>query len=118
MTFSLPHTLSAWGRPGFAEIFKREVELLDATLLPLQQGLAGTSSVADVPFTVLPLATVDAGDHIRVKAGVFYAGIIGGCSCADDPTPVEAQPEHCELWFDIAKCDGETRVALVPEAEA
>ncbi len=116
MNFYLPHTLAAWDTPAFADAFKREAEQLDAAWLPLQQGLSGTSSVADAPFTVLLLATADAGDCIRVKAGVFYAGILGGCCCADDPTPVEAQPEHCELWFEIAKHSGEARVELVQEA--
>jgi hypothetical protein len=116
MFFFLPRALSAWGSPEFSRVFQREVEQLDAALLPLQQGLSHTSSVAEAAFTVLPLAVVDAGDCIRVKAGIFYAGMIGGCNCADDPTPVEAQPEHCELWFNIAKLNGETRAALAPES--
>jgi hypothetical protein len=41
------------------------------------------------------------GDRIRVRVGVFFSGIVAGCSCADDPTPVEAQNEYCELLVDI-----------------
>jgi len=113
--FSLPRTLSAWNTAGFGETFRLEVEQLDADLLPLQQGLSGTSSVADEPFKVILIRATDAGDCIRVKAGVFYAGMLGGCNCADDPTPLEAQPEYCELWFEIDKHSGETRVGLVPD---
>lgn len=114
--FNLPRALAAWGTPRFGEMFKLEVEQLDASQLPLQQGLSGTSAVADDPFSVMLLGATATGDYLRVKAGVFYAGILGGCSCADDPMPLEAQPEYCELWFDIDMRNGETRVELVPEA--
>jgi hypothetical protein len=113
--FSLPLSLAAWNTPDFDRTFKREVEQLDASLLPLQQGLSFTSSVADEPFGVMPLATEATADRLRVKAGVFYAGIVGGCSCADDPTPLESQPEHCVLWFEIDRSSGAARAELAPE---
>lgn len=115
--FSLTHALAAWNTPSFGEAFKQEVEQLDAALLPLQQGLSGTSDVADEPFRVMLIGSADAGGCIRVKAGIFYAGILGGCSCADDPTPLESQPEYCVLWFDIDKTSAETRVSLVPDVD-
>jgi hypothetical protein len=113
--FSLPRALAAWGTPGFADVFRNEVEHLDARLLPLQQGLSGTSWVADAPFKVMLIAATDAGTRIRVKAGIFYSGLLGGCSCADDPTPLEPQPEFCELWFEIDKPGGAARVGLVAD---
>ena len=113
---SLPQSRAAWNTPDFDTVFKREVEQLDAGLLPLQQGLTGTSSVADAPFTVLLLRATAAGDCLRVKAGIVYAGILGGCSCADDPTPLEAQPEYCELWFDIDLRSGEADIRLATDA--
>jgi hypothetical protein len=113
--FTLRRTLSAWNTDSFEETFKHEVEALDAGLLPLQQGLSGTSAVTDDPFKVMLIGATDAGECIRVKAGIFYKGILGGCSCADDPTPLEAQPEYCEMWFEIDKRSGATRAELVPE---
>ena len=114
--FNLPHALAAWNTPRFGEVFKLEVEQLDASQLPLQQGLSGTSCVADDPFSVMLLGATAVDDCLRVKAGVFYAGLLSGCSCADDPTPLEAQPEYCELWFKIDMRNGETQVKPVPEA--
>jgi hypothetical protein len=111
----LTRSLAAWNTAGFGATFSREVEQSDAALLPLQQGLSGTSSVADEAFKVMLIGATEAVDVIRVKAGVFYAGILGGCSCADDPTPLASQPEYCELWFEIDKHSGETRVSLVPD---
>lgn len=113
--FTLPRTLAAWNTPDFRDAFKREIEALDADMLPLQQGLALTSSVADEPFHVVPIAAEATPGCVRVKAGVFYAGIIGGCSCADDPTPVEPQPEHCVLFFEIDRTNAEARVELLSE---
>ena len=115
MTFSLPHTLASWNTPGFHETFKREAEALDAGLLPLQQGLTWTSTVADEPFSIVPIAAEATAGGLRIKAGVFYAGFIGGCSCADDPTPLESQLEYCVLRFEIDGKDGATRVDLLPE---
>lgn len=116
LPLSLPHALAAWNTPGFGEVFKQEAEQLDPSQLPLQQGLSGTSDVADEPFRVMLIgAALDTGTCIRVKAGIFYAGILGGCSCADDPTPFESQPEYCVLWFDIDKTSAATRVSLVAE---
>jgi len=117
-SFTLPQTLATWNTDRFGETFKREVEQLNASLLPLQQGLARTSSVADEPFGVMLIGAADAGDCLRVKAGILYAGVLGGCSCADDPTPLESQPEYCELWFEIDKGSGATRVSLVSDEQS
>ncbi len=113
--FTLPDSLAAWNTPGFGAGFKREVELLDPALLPLQQGLRSTSSVADAPITVLLLVATESSDRLRVKAGICYSGITGGCSCADDPTPLEAQAEYCELVFEIDRRTGAASVTLAPE---
>jgi len=114
--FSLPKALAAWDTPGFGGVFKQEVEQLDPSLLPLQQGLSGTSAVADEPFSVMLLSVSATADCLRVKAGIFYAGLLGGCSCADDPTPLESQPEYCELWFEIDLRSAATRVEPVTQA--
>lgn len=116
MTFFLPHSFAAWNTDAFDTTFKREVEALDTTLLPLQQALAHSSAVADEPFHVVPMAARETPGGLAVKAGVFYAGITGGCSCADDPTPLESQTEHCVLAFEIDAPHGATRVTLVQES--
>jgi len=50
-----------------------------------------------------------------VKAGLLYAGIIAGCSCADDPTPIDEVTEYCVVRFDIDKATAETKVTLLSE---
>lgn len=109
----LEQSLAALGSTEFRDVLKREIMQLDAALLPLQQGLSASSHVADRPFQALILGTDVEADRIRVKAGIFYSGIIAGCSCADDPTPVDEQTEYCVLEFDLDRATGEATVRLV-----
>jgi hypothetical protein len=81
-------------------VLKRELEA-QAGQLPLQQALANSSTVFGDRIEVMVIASEADGDRIRARVGVFFSGIVAGCSCADDPTPVEAQNEYCELLVDI-----------------
>ena len=109
----LEQALAAWGTDGFREQFKQEVEQLKAEQLPLQQGLALSSYVSADPFKVMVISDEADEKAIRVKAGVFYSGIIAGCSCSDDPTPTDVQPEYCDLEFVIDRSSGTATVGLV-----
>lgn len=104
---------NAWGTPDFEGILKAEVEQLDVRQLPLQQGLSYSSYVSAARPTLMMIRAGENEGCIRVKAGVFYAGIVAGCSCADDPTPVDEVTEYCELQFDIDKETAETVVTLL-----
>jgi hypothetical protein len=111
----LSKALNAWGSPDFEEILKREIEQLDAGQLPLQQGLSTGSYASDNTLGVMIISVSDDPDVIHVKAGIFYSGIIAGCSCADDPTSVDENAEYCEVQLDISKATAETRVTLLTE---
>jgi len=103
----------AWGKPDFNKIVKNEIHGIDANLLPLQQGLSLSSYVGDTPFSVTILNSSETDDIIILKAGIFYTGIIAGCSCSDDPSPTDEQNEYCELQFNINKKTAETSVILL-----
>jgi len=111
----LTKTLNAWGTPGFEEILKGEVEQLDSDQLPLQQGLSTSSYVTDSQRTLTIFRTSDGEDLIHIKAGIFYSGIIAGCSCADDPTPIDEQNEYCVVQIDINKQTAEATITLLEE---
>jgi hypothetical protein len=111
----LKESLQAWGTPAFRDVLKAEIARLGPADLPLQQGLSGSSYATDTPPQAVILSATDEGDHLRIKAGLFYAGVIAGCSCADDPTPVDEQTEYCEVLLEIDKGSGETRVTLLQE---
>lgn len=105
--------LDAWGTPGFRDALKREIECMDADQWPLQAGL-GTGSYADAEGLRAMILGVDEGEAvIRVRAGLFYYGVIVGCNCADDPTPVDRHSEYCEVQLDIDKATGWAQVSLL-----
>ena len=110
----LDNALSAWGTPDFESVLKQEVAR-GAGQLPLQQGLTTGNYVVDAPVTVLINSVTDVGNVIRVRAGIFYQSVIGGCSCANDPTPTSENTEYCEVQLDIDKATAATVVTLVME---
>ncbi len=111
----LPETLNAWGSSKFGDVFKQEVEKLDGQHLPLQQGLAASSHVTDRPIQVMILGVAEEPECIRVRAGIFYTGVIAGCNCADDPSPIDEQNEYCVVLIDIDRTTAESTVSLLKD---
>ena len=105
-------SLQAWGSPQFEAALKQEIAR-QAGELPLQQGLATGNYVASDLVTVIINGIAEDGGTIRVLAGIFYQGVIGGCSCADDPTPVSEINEYCEVRLDIDRASAAAAVLLV-----
>ena len=111
--FYLPFSLDAWNTPSFNAFLKQEVCSLDSNLLPLQQGLQNSSYAISDKLSVTVLDVKEDAANIIVKAGLLYNGIIAGCSCADDPTPIDETNEYCDVLFCINKQTAETTVTLV-----
>jgi hypothetical protein len=113
----LTESLRAWGTPAFGETLKHEIEQLDPRQLPLQQGLSRTSYATDSPHTAVVISAAEDARFICAKLGIFYAGIIAGCSCADDPTPVTEETEYCQVRVEIDRATGEATVTLIDDTE-
>lgn len=111
----LTASAQAWGTPEFRTALKREIEALDPGLLPLQQGLSVSSYALDDKVTAVLVSADEEEGRIRARVGLFYFGVIAGCSCADDPTPVEAQNEYCEILVSIEPGDGSASIDLVAD---
>lgn len=111
----LNKSLAAWQTADFNVVFKDEVKQLNPDLLPLQEALAYSSYAKTDSLVITVLDTTDLPDHIQIKVGLFYTGIIAGCGCADDPTPVNEINEYCEVGFEIDKRTAETTVTLLPD---
>ena len=107
--------LTAWGSPDFEGALKNYIEQMDVKQLPLQQGLSNSSHALDNNIKAIIISVSEEQNIIRVKAGVFYSGIIAGCNCADDPTPADELPEYCEVRLDINKITAETEITLLNE---
>ncbi len=99
-----------WTSDQFAQVFKAELAAQDSTSLPLQQNLSYSSNVSDEPVSAVILKRSESDDCYIVDACIFFSGIIAGCSCADDPTPLDLHNESCELTFYIDRHNGQTRV--------
>lgn len=111
--FRLPKTRSAWRTPAFKQVFEQEVATLESSLLPLMQGMSQGSQITAADIGVMLISADDAGSSIQVRAGIFFSSVIAGCSCADDPSPVDENAEYCELRFDIDKEGARTEVLLL-----
>jgi hypothetical protein len=107
--------LHAWGTPEFDNVLKQEIEQLHVEQLLLQQGLSTSSYAVDNKLKAMIIRVSDESSAIRAKVGIFYSGIIAGCSCADDPTPVDEQTEYCVVQLDIDKTTADTIVALAED---
>ena len=104
-----PVAIAIWGTPGFEDALRREIEQLGPDQLPLQEGLT-TGSYADAQeLRAMILGVSDEPATIKVRAGLFYFGIIAGCNCADDPTPVDRHSEYCEVQIAIDKASPKAR---------
>jgi hypothetical protein len=110
----LAKSLAAWGTPHFDAVLKDELAQ-HAAELPLQEALAHSSTVADTPVTVLIHRALHTGSAIRVTAGIFYEGLLGGCACANDPTPESPYTEYCEVEVEIDEASGAATVKLLTE---
>ncbi|MCP4995294.1 MAG: hypothetical protein GY934_16180 [Gammaproteobacteria bacterium] len=110
---SLPKSNNAFGSDDFKAVLKGELEALSSDKLPLQKGLSQSSYVSGDDFTITMLSITDTAEQITVKVGVFYAGIIAGCNCSDDPTPVDEINEYCELELIINKNSAAADVRLL-----
>jgi len=86
---------------------------MDAESLPLQQGLTTGNYVIANRHTAMINSVSETENHIHVTAGIFYKSVIGGCSCADDPTAINENNEYCEVRLDIDKATAATAVSLV-----
>jgi len=94
-------------------VFEQEVATLESSLLPLMQGMSQGSQITAADIGVMLISADDAGSCIQVRAGIFFSSVIAGCSCADDPSPVDENAEYCELRFDIDKEGARTEVLLL-----
>ena len=101
-------------KAAFSMQLKAALENLGLKELPLQQGLSASSVALDDELQVIILSVEEKQAHIEVHAGIFYSGVIAGCNCAGDPTPVDRVNEYCEIDIRIEADTGETAIRLSP----
>jgi len=111
--FYLPLSLKASEHDDFQQVFKQEIKTINPDLLPLQQGLQHSTYANADNLSASILNHKENKNEVLVKTALFYTGIIAGCSCADDPTPVDEINESCEVLFTIDKKTARTTATLI-----
>lgn len=109
----LPLSLAHWRHDDFNEVFVTELAGLTADQLPLYQLMALGSMISDEAPKFMINGSDEDSSTITVRTGVFFSSIIAGCSCADDPTPIDLNTEYGELAFTISKADAQTVISVV-----
>ena len=107
----LPHSLAAAATDAFKTVLQQELPAL-AEQLPLRQGMTQGSYPLNDGVQVMLLSVDASPQSIKAKVGVFFQAIIAGCSCADDPTPLDEVSEYCELELVIDRRTARTTVTL------
>lgn len=108
----LTRSLNAWNTQQFNEVFTREITQLSLDELPLQQALQLGSYATKDNFQIMINSKNELADNIVITTGIFYSSIIAGCNCSDDPTPVDINPEYCEIQFIIDKASANTVIHI------
>jgi len=103
-------SLRAWGTSAFEGVFKQELVQVGNHVLPLRQALSVGGHVTETPPTVMVISALETPTTIRIHTGIFFTSIIAGCSCTDDPTPLDEVTEHCELLVEIGRDSAVSRL--------
>ena len=111
--FYLKQSLLAWQSDDFNAVFLKEIADLNPDFLPLQQGLRYSSYALSDNISSSILSVISENENILIKVGLFYTGVISGCNCADDPTPMDINNEYCDVLFYINKKTANATVTLV-----
>jgi len=109
----LNNSLSRWNSPDFEKVLKTDIESLTGKELPLQAGLQNSSYALDSNIKSTILRYEEKHQAINIVAGIFYSGIIAGCSCTDDPSPTDEITEYCEISIKLDKQTAAADISLI-----
>ena len=108
----LPNSLRDWNSDLFSKTLKYEIENLEAGTLPLMKGVShgGVSDDSDISVSVL--SVTDHQKCIQANVGVFFAEILAGCSCGDEPMSMNA---YCEIQVSVDKTTADTEFRVMTD---
>jgi len=108
---TLPHSLQQWQSGAFENTLKSELENAKSFSLPLEKATSQGGYIDDSDISVTVIRHKARGNSIQAKVGIFFTEIIVGCSCGDDPLPVNA---YCEMLISIDRNTAEAEFEVIP----
>ena len=108
----LAHCLTADGIDAPALV--QALERLPYGSLPLHEACTQGGIIDDSGLSVSVLRYIASDYHVVVRLGVFFAEVVGGCNCHDDPV---ATHSYALLGLRIARSDGAAEIRLLSEAD-
>ncbi len=108
----LAHCLTDDGIDASALV--RTLEQLPYGTLPLHEACTQGGVVDDSGLSVSVLRYAASDSHVTVRLGVFFAEVVGGCNCHDDPV---ATHSYALLGLRIARGDGTAEIQLLSETD-
>lgn len=106
------HATRAWGTSDFPFDFKQELAQ-NVKQLPLHQALIQGNQVANEPVTVMINSVTENNGLIQISAGIFFKGLLVGCSCSDDPGGPSETNEYCEVQVELDRETSAAKLLLV-----
>lgn len=92
----------------------KALEQLPHGTLPLHEACTQGGMVDDSGLSVSVLRCVASDSHVIVRLGVFFAEVVGGCNCHDDPVATQS---YALLGLRIARSDGAAEIQLLSETD-
>ena len=83
--------------------------------LPLDAACSQGGMVDDGNLSISVLRHATSDTHVTVRLGVFFAEIVGGCNCHDDPVATDS---YALLGLRIARDGGAAEIRLLSETDA
>lgn len=90
------------------------LQRLSPGTLPLHKACTQGGVVVEGDLGISLLRWAITGSQVRVRVGVFFNEIVGGCNCHDDPV---AASRYAILCVRIARADGSAEIRLASEAD-
>lgn len=102
-------SVSAWGSETYLSELKTELESIPINDYPLQAVSQLTGYVDESAYEISILHSHANQSQIEHRIGLFYAELLSGCNCHDDPVAI---PAYCEFQLTIQKVDGQASLTL------
>ncbi len=109
-TDALGRCLACGDDAALRRCLTRLLNTLPPGSLPLHQCRTHGGLIDEAQRTISVLGCAPTAWGIRVRAGVFFSEIVGGCNCADDPV---AHNAYGVLRIDLHHADGRIEAAVV-----